>query len=282
MPEQKIIAIDSQQLETIQLCPRKWYYTFMRQLTTQKTKDYFERGDLLHVMLAKYYDLQMKGFGRESAFSSATEEGVRHSAELNLSAEECEITIKNFMDYHYYYASDQWQPVFTERPAAKVLFADENFKFIYQGRMDLGVVIPGVEGITPVDHKSTKRRGTEMDLVNQFIGYCWLMDCFNLIKNEIGFQKTLKASERFRRPMFSYDKERIEEWVDNSVGWLKQLIYYIEAEKWPMNLSSCNKFDGCVYASLCSASPSAREYRISRDFKLREEKWDVGQVLELK
>lgn len=291
------IAIDSQKLETIQLCPRKFYYNFQRNLVPEVTKNYFERGSLLHHMLAEYYTAQTNhnvvevssgiklykdAIPRQHALEYAIEEGYKYSVELALDNDDIANTIQNFHHYCLNYIDDRWTPQFTEKVAARVIFEDDHFCFIYQGKIDLGVTIPGVTGIIPVDHKSVKRRGTEMDLSNQFMGYCWLLGTNNLVKNEIGFQKTLDVKDRMRRIMFSYSKARIDEWVGNSISWIKQLIYCIESDNWLMNLSSCNKFDGCHYAALCMSSPEDRERKMDRLYKVREEIWDVGVALENK
>jgi len=278
--EKRVITVDSQMLEGIQLCPRMYNYAFVQHITTQQTKDDLERGTLVHSILAKYYQNDKD---IEAAIKSTWEE----SATLNLSGEDVEIVHNNLRDYAEHYASDRWEAIevngqpMIERVATKVLFENEQFIFIYQGVIDLGICISGMtlpEGLCIVDHKSAKRKGMLIDLSNQFLGYCWMTGCQRLIKNEVGFQKSMKPHERFIRHLLTYEQSRIDEWVNNSIYWIKWLIYHLEAEDWPMNLSSCSKFGGCAFLPICTSTPDFREYKIERDYKVREP-WDVGRRL---
>lgn len=287
MNEKRVIAVDSQMLEGIQTCSRYYNYAFVRHITTHKSKFYLDRGTLLHSILSEYYS---NGKNMDNAISKSWIE----SAELTLTGEEVEEVHNNLRDYAEHYSSDRWEALtdtegqpLIERVATKILFEDENFMFVYQGVIDLQICIAGMslpDGLVIVDHKSTNRRSALIDLNNQFIGYCWMTGCQRIIKNEIGFQKSLKPHERFVRHLLSYEATRIEEWVENSIHWLKQLVFCHEADIWPMNLTSCSKWSsfltggGCMMIDVCTATPDFREYKLERDYKIREP-WDVGRKL---
>lgn len=274
----RIIAIDSQMLEGIQTCSRYYNYTFVRHVTSQHSKETLERGTLVHTILAEYY---RNGKDIDAAITASWGEP------LGLTGEETEIVHLNLRDYAKHYAGDRWEAIevngkpMVEQVATKILFEDENFIFLYQGVIDLGVCLSGMslpEGSVIVDHKSAIRKWMVTDLSNQFLGYCWMTGNQRLIKNEIGFQKTLKPAERFIRHLLTYEQSRIEEWVSNSIGWIKQLIFHLESNQWPMNLSSCTKYGGCTFLGVCTSTPDFREYKLERDFKIREP-WDVGRRL---
>jgi hypothetical protein len=129
---------------------------------------------------------------------------------------------------------------------------------------------------------------------NQFIGYCFILQCNHIIIDKIGFQKTLKPSERFQRFILHIDQGRIDEWVNNSV---KTLLLHLattvenddEAKMYfdvtrairpaMMNLTSCDKYSGCIYGKICESNPEGRQWIKERDFIVRE-RWDVGSILE--
>lgn len=269
--ERRIIAIDSHMLEMLQLCARKYYYAHVRNIGEIYPKEYLDRGSLVHFILDKF---NSNGKNIEEAIKL----GYDKATELNLSGEECDSVFNNLRDYADYTKYKSWRVVTVEQAAAKILYEDENFQFLYQAIIDLTIEIPGVSEEVIVDFKHAKRRGSSSDLSNQFIGYCWIKGVHNIIKAEIGFQKTLKPSERFREILFSYSKPRIEEWVQNATFWLKQLTYFEAIDEWPMNWSSCNKFDGCIFSRICSATPDAREHIIKRDY-VTHEPWDAGKRL---
>jgi hypothetical protein len=99
--------------------------------------------------------------------------------------------------------------------------------------------------------------------------------------NKIGFQKTLTPAERFQRFVFNIDKDRIEEWKVNAIWWVRLYADCIESDNYPMNLTSCDKYSGCIFKRICESDPNSREYKLARDFSTVE-KWDVAKSLEAK
>ena len=53
-----IYVVDSQILNAAMTCARKAHYTFDKNLEPVARPDFFEKGDLLHQMLAPYYRLR--------------------------------------------------------------------------------------------------------------------------------------------------------------------------------------------------------------------------------
>jgi len=58
------------------------------------------------------------------------------------------------------------------------------------------------------------------------------------------------------------------------------LNYHMEEDSWPMNLTSCDKYSGCIFQGICEREQSVRDYVIERDYKKGEE-WDVAKALEV-
>jgi hypothetical protein len=77
------------------------------------------------------------------------------------------------------------------------------------------------------------------------------------------------------------DDARIQEWIENTTQWCARILESQENNSWPMNLTSCDKYSGCIYSSLCESDPESRIYKIERDFKVSEP-WDVAHELEKK
>lgn len=284
MKEKTIYVVDSQILNSIQDCSRKTNYSFGQNLEPIAKPDYFEKGDLLHQMLAEYYILR-KFRGRwninkkthADIVEICTKVGRRAAVKMSLEVQVVEEVITTFRQYCTYTANDGWDRIIaTESVASKIMYEDEEMIILYQGKIDLLFELTG-NHLMPVDHKSSSRRGRPHYLSNQFQGYCWLLGVNNIIINKIGFQKTLKDNERFERHTLSYPPELLEEWKENAIYWIKKYIAESESSFWPPNYTSCDKYSGCQYEEICRQTSDARKYKLIQLFQERKEKWDVGE-----
>src|SRR5208337_3446675 len=295
---QKILSIDATILNTFQSCARKMKYSFIDNLRTPEKEVALERGDLIHKMLEVYYSLQLKSFDYDtevwrailisgikapvnrahaSVVDFSIQVGRYFSTKMSLPPDEIDESIFQFREYCNYYEHDSWAPLAVEEVGSKILFEDESYKFIYNFKIDL--VAEQGRIIAPFDHKTSKRRQEPSSLSNQFIGYCYGLGLNNIVVNKIGFQKTLTPQQRFNRFILTIDDARINEWIDNTVAWCALICESKESENWPMNLTSCDKYSGCIYTRLCETDPESRLLKIERDFKV-EEPWDVAKELE--
>jgi hypothetical protein len=284
MNEKRVVAVDSQKLDSIQSCMYMYKLRFGGTqevgLTPLQTPDYFERGGLLHDMLEEYYKL--KTYKSRWAQNNKTHADIVESCiivgrtkatKMALDIAEVETVIDTFRQYVEHWENDGWTNIVAvEKVGAKQLYEDEDLQIIYEFKIDLILQINGV--LVPVDHKSAKARRDPNYLANQFKGYCWGLGVNNLLLNEIGFQKTVKAVEKFRRHTLSYSESALTEWVKNTVWWVKFAIGMIETETFPMNYTSCDKYSGCIYKDICKADPEVRDYKLKTMFEGKH--WDVG------
>ncbi len=63
------------------------------------------------------------------------------------------------------------------------------------------------------------------------------------------------------------------------VIWARRLGENIKTGKWEMDLTSCDKYSGCIYMPICESDPALRERKITNDYVVGEE-WDVAKALE--
>ena len=326
---QKIIEVDSQILNSIQNCQLKHELQFEENLAPETKAAPLEKGDLLHKMMELYDGLMGKDIvnfqadtwnllhkaeidgtfpGLQDFLASwATEKNKRNiinfclragqffASKMQIDTETSDNVMFQFNAYCEFYTNDPWETLAVEEVGSRVLFENAILKIIYSGKIDRLVQQGNI--IAPMDHKSSERRGSVSSMSNQFIGYCFLLQCNHIIIDKIGFQKTLKPAERFQRFILQIDQGRIDEWAENSINTL--LVHLMttvedstEAEmyfqilrarlKSPlMNLTSCDKYSGCIYMNVCESSPEGRSWIKERDFIVRE-KWDVGSILEAK
>lgn len=281
MPEKRIVALDSQRLESIQNCMCFYNYRFNQSLVPINTPDYLERGGLIHHMIAEYYILrkyQDRWYINNKSYRDIVNICItvgRHQAlQLSLDISEVENTIEVFKQYVDLWENDGWHNIVgVEQVAAKILYDSIDLTILYEAKIDLILRINGM--LIPVDHKHSSSRRDPNQLSNQFKGYCWILGVNNLIVNELGFQKTIKPVEKFRRHMLSFPDAILEEWKLNTIFWVKFMLSCEDNKLYPRNFSSCDKFSGCDFRHICSAEPGdLREYRLRKDFK--EKVWDIG------
>lgn len=303
MTEQTVISADSQILNSIQACPRKTELSFIAHLEAEEKAEALEKGSEMHNMLELHYllkgnlfvpdkprqietDLNEAGVviprgttDHDEITKTVIECGKFYGSRGNLPMEVVAETIFQYTEYAEHYRHDGWVPLAVEEVGSKVIYEDEMYKFVYNFKIDL--IAERGNTIVPFDHKTSKRRSSLSSMSNQFMGYAWGLDKQHVIVNRIGFQKTLPREQRFERPMLSYTPGRLEQWRRNTIYWFFEIAKHLSSNYWPLNLTSCDKYSGCVFESICSKDPSLQELEIQRNFKERESPWDVARILEV-
>lgn len=282
MSDKRIVAVDSQKLKGIEKCFYFYKLSFLDTLTPKVTPDYFESGSLIHHGLDLYYNEKQKrsSWLAESKNHATVVEScitsMRYEAlNMNLAIEDVEKLISSFIQYTDFWENDDWngQNIFAvEKVYSKILYDSDDLCVLYEGKMDL--VLSKSGSLMPIDHKTASSRRDPNELDDQFKGYCFLTDSHTMIKNEIGLQKTLKASEKFKRHVIQYSQATIEEWRLNAVFWVRLMLNLTDAKNFPMNFTSCDKYSGCQYVDLCKRDPEVREHFINELYTIKS--WDVG------
>ena len=284
MSEKRIFAIDSQKLTTIQYCARKYNFFFNRNLKPLSPASYFERGSLVHKMLAHYYILKKnrvhwhpRGYSHEDIIEICLRIGRHFGAKMELPVAEVERTLEVFTEYCAFYEHEGWQVLAVEQVASKVIYEDEETIFIYDAKPDLIVRASNLP-LLLVDHKHVKSNRAVCEMSNQFMGYCWILGANNICVNSVGFQKTLPMNKKFLRHIISYSQGVIDDWVENTIWWMRMIEHFTSSGQWPAYLASCDKFDGCIFQEICLTDPFVREIKMHRQFDVAET-WDVAKRL---
>ena len=82
----------------------------------------------------------------------------------------------------------------------------------------------------------------------------------------VGFTRFMRGFS-FRTP------DRLEEWYDTTLWRIRQAQDLTAAGKFPMNFSSCHKYNGCEFRNICNRSPAVRDAFLQNDF-VKAERWD--------
>lgn len=281
--DKKVFVVDSQRLNGMQACMRKYSYTFGQSLEPVETPIQFERGDIFHHFMEFYYNARkVRHLWDQNKLTHAdvVQQGIddtrAYALEKSIGVDEVEDLIRVVHEYVEHYQNDGWDNIIAiEKVATKQLYEDDKYVVAYEGKLDLIIGLQNYPAIW-IDHKTEKRKSYPSDMVNQFLGYSWLLGINNGIVNKVGFQKTVKAEEKFRREVISYTDARIKEWEENTIWTIKESLKLIEQNKFPMNLTSCDKYAGCTYRSICMSTPEDRDRKLTELFQIREKQWDVG------
>lgn len=70
----------------------------------------------------------------------------------------------------------------------------------------------------------------------------------------------------FGRSITMRSEAQLEEFLDDTRRWIYLAEHFAQAQHWPMNESSCNKFGGCPFKQVCSKDPSVRENFLHAEF----------------
>ena len=291
---QEVLAIDSQVLNMYELCHRKTKYYFVDGARPMIKEAAFDKGGLLHDILKVHY-LGIKQdtariqemFGNielefpehldyPTIMSLAKKYGNLRAVNTDLPMEDCMMVMATYVEYANYYRGETWLPQIVEQPFSVVLYEEPDIKILYEGITDL------VTQDSIVDHKSSSRRGEPHTLSNQFIGYCWAFNINNIVINKVGFQKTLKAKDKFERYTKSYPKSLREEWREHAITRAIQLYHDLKDTKkmeTDFNFTACDKYSGCVFTQVCTTEPEARDWKLRNKYLLKQE-WNPAKELE--
>lgn len=295
----RTFVFDSQKLTAFESCGELYRLSYVEHWRTLTKPDYIDQGSLMHAMLAYYYAAKkagqtLKATDHRLVVADCEEIALREAVMMDINHTTVAQDIFQFKEYIIHYQYDGWEPLYIEQPFSKVLYRREDeaewrigsiivppgtkdaekivkkegLQIIVDGIVDLITKTP--YGIALVDHKTYGRKYAVSPLNNQFELYAWAFGINNVVINRIGFQKSLKAEERFNRPWMRYQKANIKEWEQTALKWAFKIIEAYDKNEWLMNHSSCDKFNGCFFRGVCSQSPNQRQYTLMAQFQKGE------------
>lgn len=306
----KNIILDSQILTALMSCPRSMDLRFNHNFISLGGKaNSLECGSIVHKFMEVYYKSIIQGVNREQAFGygiTAAELYIRSCPSCTnffptkeIPKPECghkpneypgvtntpkdsveyktgwQHVLDTCDEYCRYYRSDHWVPLEVEVVKGEVLYEDDEIRILWKAKLDL--TSDTNQGIFPVDHKTMKQRRDTVSLNNQFIGQCILMRTRNVFINKVGFQKSLKAEDKFVRVPISYSAARLLEWQAETLPfYAKLLLMYVETGHFPPNFNHCEgKYGNCIFMKVCESDPGMREEELKLGFTVGPS-WNIS------
>jgi hypothetical protein len=268
--------IDSQMLEAAQLCEQKFVYQFMLHLKGARPNRKITMGSFIHKLLDGYYRSLKDGANHHDAQQAVLASYGELLSENDIEVIDAEIVKEAFIASTDFWSHEPWTVKSIEETEIKILHEDAHVRIAYVSKIDLKVDGMNFENM-PVDHKSEHSRSDPSPLNNQFTGYAWSTGSSRLLVNKVGFQKTLKPPDKYRRyPMFYTDPQK-EEWTVDATMGAHRIMELTHGRRPERNRSSCDKWGGCMFKSLCGVSPESREVAM-RELFITGEPWNPLKV----
>lgn len=81
---------------------------------------------------------------------------------------------------------------------------------------------------------------------------------------------------RFAQQSVRYLQAELEEFVVDTLEWIRSAERWAARAYWPMNRASCNNYGGCAFRGVCSRDPSVREIILRSDFIKLPSVWEIA------
>lgn len=281
--KRRAIAFDATLLNALQRCPRMFMHQYIQNLRLiGENPEPLHRGILIHHFAEEYNKMKFAHRARHPHMIWAELEpkltlDLLQKLELYaLTPEDYYWILECFKEYtlkevHYSVSS------LPEQTVSKIIFEDEDYLVFWTGKIDIRVNGPGMDNV-PLDYKSEKRRFEPDKKDNQFCGYAFVTDSTDLAVQKISLQETKKYRTH---PFFhfSWAPGEIDEWVDNTIGVIKQYIFFRDSKWFPQHRVSCRAFNRpCSFTKLCESGTPQEKKRAARANYVIGEPWDILQA----
>lgn len=288
------IIIDASALDLFCLCNARYNYRYnlRRGLPVIQKNRSLDRGSLTHEGYKVYYEMLKDGevfAKRIEAMKTRVRATASNPLESNMDTEEVEVLLRILQQNleFWQWEDENLEVLAVEQPFADILFEDDEVKIILSGQIDLLVNKPALAGSAaysnlPIDHKTYSRDSIVGELSNQFMNYASAVNSSYIVINRIGLQSMdtknpMSPDQKFKRLPLSYDPDLLQQWKNNVKDIiLEQYVSCIASGKWPMNFTSCLKFNRlCEYYDICKTSGKENQlFKLESNY-VDTDPWDV-------
>lgn len=294
IPGTKIqFAWDSTSLGLFKTCPRKYYLTMIEDWRSRSESIHLTYGIAYHSALETYDREKFSGVGHEEACRRAV-----HSALLSTwkdgkpwnsfdTRKNRETLVRSIIWYLEHFLSDPCETVKLDsgKPAVELSFklnidlqAPNGESYLLTGHIDRLVRFNS-------DYYFMDRKTTTSPLNMQYFEQYSPDNQMSLYYTAarivlktpakggiIDAVQCASGFNRFQRGFISRTQSQIEDWLEETQHYILLAEDCAKREYWPMNDTSCSKFGGCPFRSVCGKDKSVRKNFLEADFvKFR---WD--------
>ena len=272
------IALDNTSLSVYKECPRKYYYKIVCGYRAPGIRPPLAWGGAYHSVVELYDLLIVKGEDEQTALRAAIR--LAFSLAEKGFGDDTARTLTTLVRTIVWYAANYRarDPLKTHifgngKVGLELSFrfylpqtiSGTNDKYVYCGHIDKISDYAG--GTYAVERKHSKGALNDEFYARyafsaQIGGYatagkiCFDTELSGVI---IDGAQVLVNSSRFGRRVVHRVNSHLEEWLDDTLLWVKLLEGSAVANYWQHNTESCNKFSGCEFREVCSKPPGIRE-----------------------
>lgn len=270
-----ILKLDSQALNTYQQCPRKFFWSFKRNIEPVKRKTALSMGGVMHDL----FEFVNTGLiEKRDELRNLILEALQTVDMSEVSSEERALITKRFLEYFNYWQVEdsKYELVACEKGFSKTIYEDSNVLFVYEGRIDALFYHNREQVYVWRDYKTHSGQKLYKH-TNQFYGYTWALTeygCRGEI-DYIGKNKTFNPNEpskTFEREIVKFHQSQVDRWVVRAID----TFYDIYRDtRYHERMSACQgKYGVCSFHTLCERDPSIHESLIQINYK-EKEKWSA-------
>lgn len=298
------LAWDATSLTALKTCPRYYQYNILEGYATKVENIHLRWGSEYNNAQVTYHRARASGRSKEDArrdairyaLTSTWDHDLGRPWASDLPYKTRETLIRALV---WYFDNFEEDPLRTDSLADGSAAVEMNFRihldqdsgitgepYLLCGYLDRKVDFNGGEWIT--DWKTTRyildqRYFDQYSPNNQ-------VSCYSFAGGIISKERPIKGViidavqlgvtfARFQRHQVPRTPMQLEEWITDSMIYIRQNETYVKENYWPQNDTSCDKYGGCPYREICSASPEVRPRLLNGLFGRRT--WDPLRIREI-
>jgi hypothetical protein len=297
------IAWDATSLSLLKTCPAKYFMSIIEGWESRRRSPHLTFGIILHEAIERYSRAKAEGMDHQEAQREAVfviyaqagerdEHGTWQPWQSDDPAKTLQSLFRTVIWYLEEFRDDAAQVVRLSngKPACELSFrfeipdfvAPDGNPYIFCGHIDS--IVEFAEQRWVMDHKTSKAAlGREYfkryTPDNQMSMYALASKVVfgepvrGVMVN--GMQVAVNFS-RFHRGFAHRTEAMLNEWLADTMTWIKFAEHFAMARHWPMNDLSCDKYGGCPYRDICASDPSVRLDFLRGNFQSRT--WDPLQT----
>jgi CRISPR/Cas system-associated exonuclease Cas4 (RecB family) len=283
------LALDNSSISMYKDCPRKYYYGIVEGWRPKHESAVLAFGTLFHAGVEELARARVHGADHEAALRSALRAVLPKAATLGFSdpARNPFTLLRAITWYADHYRNDPLETVRLAdgRPALELSFRFElpletasGETFIYCGHIDRIATLNGAPYC--IDYKTTTAALSDNYFARyspnaQISGYMYAAKVLftqptqGFIIDAVQLGVSYSRPQRFVAPRSA---EQLDEWLENTIEWIKRMEQSADSGSWPMNEESCTKYGSCQFREICNKTPGVRDNFLHTGF--RRDRWN--------
>jgi hypothetical protein len=278
------------------VCPRRFYYSYERDLELVEDAPRLHAGTVIHAALDAWYNTDYTAAAARDIDAISVAKQTWGGYQPPIASDLSYLTwghIENVLRAYF----DHWRTreTFTpldvrlpdgQRVGSETPVVHDFGSFLYGGRLDLPVEDQS-GNVYVMDHKSTTGNMGDYYFAQFCVsdknrGYVALLESLldrpvaGVVINGIYMGKSpRKPDSAFQRKVYHFSAGHIDEWKNNVSDKIYEAMLRQDIDLWPQ--TTANRIcSGCAFRKVCETSPRVRESILKRDYRERNLEVTVG------